>query len=76
MTLSEHRGVKFLAFTVPHDASETVGYFIDFSGHKFVFMTDLGDIPDYAIEYARQADNVILESNLDKEMLLDGPYTM
>lgn len=76
MTPSEHRGVKFLAFTVPHDASETVGYFIDFSGHKFVFMTDLGDVPDHALEYARQADYVILESNYDKEMLLDGPYTM
>ncbi len=74
-TFTEHRGVKFAPFGVPHDATETVGYFIDFFGDKFVFMTDLGEVPDYAIDYCREANYLIIESNYDTEMLLNGDYT-
>jgi len=73
-TFFEHRGVKFVAFGVPHDATETLGYFIDFFGEKFVFMTDLGSVPDTAKEYCRTADHIIIESNYDMDMLLRGPY--
>ena len=45
-TFVQNRGVKFVAFDVPHDAVETVGYYIDFFGEKFVFMTDLGEVPE------------------------------
>lgn len=72
---NDHRGIKFVSFIVPHDATETVGYFIDFYGTKFVFMTDLGSVPDYAIQYCREADYVIIESNYDRETLLNGSYT-
>jgi len=71
----ENRGVKFVAFEVPHDATETVGYFIDFFGEKFVFMTDLGEVPDTAKDYCRIADHIIIESNYDMDMLLRGPYS-
>lgn len=71
----EHRGVKFVAFGVPHDATDTVGYYIDFFGDKFVFMTDLGLVPDYAVDYCRQANYLIIESNFDTDMLLHGSYT-
>lgn len=74
-TFVEHRGVKFASFEVPHDATETVGYYIDFFGDKFVFMTDLGAVPNYAIDYCRLADHIILESNYDLDMLLQGSYT-
>lgn len=70
----EHRGIKFVSFYVPHDATDTVGYFIDFYGTKLVFMTDLGSVPEHALEYCRKADYVIIESNYDREMLLGGPY--
>ena len=74
-TFNMHRGVKFVAFDVPHDAVETVGYYIDFFGEKFVFMTDLGEVPQAAIEYCRQADHIIIESNYDVDMLIHGPYS-
>lgn len=74
-TFFEHRGVKFASFSVPHDATDTVGYFIDFFGDKFVFMTDLGSVPDYAIEYCRLADHIIIESNYDMDMLIHGSYS-
>lgn len=70
----ENRGVKFVPFEVPHDATETLGYFIDFFGTKFVFLTDLGKVPDKAIQYCRIADYIILESNYDVDMLIHGPY--
>ncbi len=38
-------------------------------------MTDLGRITDEAVDYARQADTVVLESNYDMDMLMGGPYS-
>lgn len=72
----ENRGVKFIPFEVPHDATETLGYFIDFFGTKFVFLTDLGKVPYKAFEYCMLADYIVLESNYDVDMLLHGPYPM
>lgn len=61
-------------FLVPHDASQTVGYAIMIEGHKFVIMTDIGAMTKEALELAKQADTVVIESNYDREMLLHGPY--
>lgn len=74
-TFNCHNGIKFASFDVPHDAVETVGYFIDFFGEKFVFMTDLGEVPPAALEYCKMADHLIIESNFDIDMLLQGNYT-
>ena len=71
----EIAGMKVRYFVVPHDATQTVGYAIEVEGHKFVIMTDVGRMTDEAIEYARQADTVVLESNYDMDMLMSGPYT-
>lgn len=73
-TFVQNRGVKFVAFDVPHDAVETVGYYVDFFGEKFVFMTDLGEVPEAAMEYCRMADHLIIESNFDLDMLIRGNY--
>ncbi|MFA7115942.1 MAG: MBL fold metallo-hydrolase [Bacteroidales bacterium] len=73
-TLVENRGIKFVPFYVPHDATETVGYYIDFFSHRFVFITDCGAITPEAINYCRQAENIIIESNYDSQMLKTGPY--
>ena len=65
-------------FVVPHDATETVGYFIEMplgaSVHRFFIMTDAGRVTDEAVEYASMADTVVFESNYDMDMLLGGPY--
>jgi len=62
-------------FVVPHDATQTVGYAIEWEGKKFVLMTDIGRMTDEAIEHARSADAVVVESNYDMGMLIGGPYT-
>lgn len=73
--MSNRGNVSFTPFLVPHDATETVGYFIDFYGETFTFLTDLGSVNDDAIKYAKMADNLIVESNYDVDMLVTGDYT-
>lgn len=72
---SAYKGVVFTPFVVPHDATETVGYHIDFYGVKFTFLTDLGEVTDDVVSYCRQSNVVIFESNYDLDMLLGGSYT-
>ena len=67
--------IKVRYFIVPHDATQTVGYAIEVEDHKFVIMTDIGRMTDEAVEFARQADTVVVESNYDMDMLMAGPYT-
>lgn len=63
-------------FVVPHDATQTVGYYIDFINYnfKFVIITDAGRITPEALEYAGCANAVVIESNYDSYMLEHGPY--
>lgn len=61
-------------FRVPHDAADTVGYYIEFCGEKFTFMTDLGAPTDDAVLYASLAQHLVVEANYDIDMLLRGSY--
>ncbi len=61
-------------FIVPHDATQTVGFFIRWSGVSFFLMTDAGRVTAEAIEYASVADAVVFESNYDMPMLMSGRY--
>ena len=66
--------IKACCFTVPHDATQTVGYAILMDDYKFVIMTDIGSMTREALSWAGQADTVVIESNYDPEMLRLGPY--
>ena len=68
-------GMQVRHFVVPHDATQTVGYAIKVKERMFVIMTDIGRMTDEAVELARQADTVVVESNYDIDMLMGGPYT-
>lgn len=68
-------GMNVRYFIVPHDATQTVGYAINVDSHRFVIMTDVGRMTDEAVEFARQAETVVIESNYDMDMLMGGPYT-
>lgn len=62
-------------FVVPHDASQTVGYYFVLEDQHFTVMTDLGEVTDDAVRYAALADHLVVESNYDVDMLLTGPYS-
>jgi len=62
------------AFPVSHDATDSVGFFVEFCGKTFTFATDLGEIGKDASKYLQSANYVILESNYDENMLSNGNY--
>lgn len=68
-------GVKVTPFPVPHDATETVGYFIEFDGKRITLVTDCGSVTEEVLHYSKMADILIFESNYDEAMLENGPYT-
>jgi len=65
---------KILAFEVPHDGTDNVGYCIEIGDKIFSFLTDLGHITEIAAYYICKANYLILEANYDLEMLRMGPY--
>lgn len=62
------------SFTIPHDATDPVGFTITAQGIKIALATDLGYVTDSLRVHLRGADLVILESNHDLDMLRVGPY--
>lgn len=62
-------------FEVPHDATQTVGLAVQIAGHNYVHITDCGALTEEAMDFCRQAHTVVIESNYDTKMLLEGPYT-
>lgn len=68
------RDFKITAFEVPHDASDCVGYSVDYKHQKWVLATDVGHINDTAGGYIRRANHLVIEANYDREMLHCGNY--
>ncbi len=61
-------------FTIPHDASDPVGFVFQAEGVRMALATDLGYIPPNVKAQLKRVDLLLLESNHDLEMLRDGPY--
>ena len=65
---------RITAFSLPHDASENVGYFIEVGDERFTIMTDVGDVTENVKQYILKSTRLILEANYDEEMLRQGRY--
>ena len=69
---------RVTAFTVPHDSTDNVGYYIEYgegdSLVKFCLATDVGMVTPDIRHYLALADHVVMESNHDVDMLMNGPY--
>ena len=65
--------VRVSAFSVPHDAADTVGYAVSGSG-RCVVATDLGHVTEEVRSAVEDADVLVLEANHDVAMLRQGPY--
>jgi len=68
------RDFTITPFGVPHDASDCVGFLIEFETHKWVLATDLGHINETVAQYLRMANHLVIEANYDREMLIQGNY--
>ena len=66
-------GVQVRAFHTPHDTDESVGYRVEGEG-CFALATDMGEVTDEVLDGLLGADTVLIESNHDIGMLVDGGY--
>lgn len=67
-------GFDIEAFPIFHDAPETIGFHICAGEKKITVVTDLGHICKTAATYIREANLLVIESNYDEEMLINGGY--
>ncbi|HEY2859944.1 MAG TPA: MBL fold metallo-hydrolase [Terracidiphilus sp.] len=61
-------------FTIPHDATDPVGFVFESEGVRMAVATDLGYVPPNVKAQLKKLDLLMIESNHDLEMLRDGPY--
>jgi phosphoribosyl 1,2-cyclic phosphodiesterase len=66
--------IEVQSFTIPHDATDPVGFSLTAEGIKVSIATDLGYLPESIRHHLLGSDVLLLESNHDVEMLKVGPY--
>ena len=66
--------MEITAFETSHDGSDNMGFSIEYGGERFVVATDMGIITDRAAHYMQQANYLMIESNYDHDMLINGDY--
>jgi phosphoribosyl 1,2-cyclic phosphodiesterase len=66
--------IGVMPFTIPHDASDPVGFAFTIEGVRIGICTDLGHMTENVRYYLRGCDGLVIESNHDLEMLRGGPY--
>ncbi len=67
-------GFSIMPFALPHDAADPVGYIVEIEDIRIGLATDLGYGTVLVRDRLRNCRVVILESNHDEQMLMDGPY--
>ncbi len=60
-------------FSIPHDASDPMGFLIHHAGRSIAFLTDLGHMNHLTLEKARKSHILLLETNHDTKLLQDDP---
>lgn len=68
------KDLNFIPFRVSHDAFPTLGYLISDNRKTLAVCTDTGFVTEEIEAHLRQADLLVLESNHDPDMLINGPY--
>jgi phosphoribosyl 1,2-cyclic phosphodiesterase len=61
-------------FATSHDAEDSAGFTISSNGHKIGIATDLGIATGMIKEHLKKCALLIIESNHDPAMLIEGPY--
>lgn len=67
-------GFEITSFDVPHDATDSAGFYFELEGRGIAIATDLGAVTDRARHYMSRANYLVIEANYDLDMLLHGPY--
>ncbi len=66
----------FYAFSTPHDSADSVGYniFAENAKRKLSVATDMGKVDKDVVERLLGSESILLESNHDVDMLINGGY--
>jgi len=67
-------GFDIEAFPVCYDSPETLGFQIISGNKKITIATDLGHICQTSAPYIKAANLLVIESNYDEQMLMNGSY--
>ena len=62
------------AFSISHDAADPVNFVIEDGETQVAVATDMGKVTPLVFERLQGADMVIMESNYDRDLLMNGPY--
>jgi len=73
-TLFSINDLEFYPFSTPHDSRQSVGFIFREEDKKGGFATDLGYVTRLVRECLKGCNVLVIESNHDETMLLDGPY--
>ena len=73
-TLFSVNGLEFYPFSTPHDSAHSVGFIFKAGEKKGGIATDLGFVTRLVRESLKNCNILVLESNHDEDMLIDGPY--
>ncbi|MBN1503346.1 MBL fold metallo-hydrolase [Candidatus Woesearchaeota archaeon] len=65
--------IQVTPINVNHDAANTVGFVLE-NNRKLGIFTDLGTVSDEMRQLMPDFDAIVLESNHDIDMLINGPY--
>ncbi|NLV30667.1 MAG: MBL fold metallo-hydrolase [Acidobacteria bacterium] len=67
-------GIGVTGFSVPHDATDPLGFVLEKDGVRISIALDLGFLSNLVLERLRGSDAIVLESNHDERLLKVGPY--
>ena len=62
--------LSVIPFMTSHDAANPVGYVVISGKTKLVYLTDSGYVPEESLDYLKDANYYIMESNHDLKMLM------
>lgn len=66
--------IEVTSFTIPHDATDPIGFCFQAEGIKIGIATDLGYVTESIKIHLRATDLLLFEANHDLDMLKVGPY--
>lgn len=64
------------AIPVPHDSYGNNGFLISYKDIQFCIITDIGHVTPEIEQLVSEATHLVIESNYDEQMLLNGKYPM
>ena len=66
--------LSFQPFQLPHDAADPVNFSVTDGHAELAVATDMGVGTQLVYQRMRRSDMVIIETNYDYQLLMDGPY--